>query len=121
MKSPPVLQPVPRGTKFGISGPFGATTPPNAEQRVVAGAAWHGRCMITAEAPGTPTSAPGPTDTMRMTGRQKDLLASIGVGILSMILFVLLMGTVVLWGQSTGQKVRDKLSTERSQNPPDAP
>ena len=52
---------------------------------------------------------------MKMSARQKDFLASIGVGIVSMILFVLLMGTVVLWGQSTGQKVRDKLTSEQSQ------
>ena len=58
---------------------------------------------------------PGAQTAMKMTARQKDFLASIGVGIVSMILFVLLMGTVVLWGQSTGQKVRDKLTTEQSQ------
>jgi len=52
---------------------------------------------------------------MRITPRQKDFLASIGVGLLSMILFVLLMGTVVLWGQSTGEKVRSKLTNEQSQ------
>jgi len=52
---------------------------------------------------------------MKMSARQKDFLASIGVGIVSMILFVLLMGTVVLWGQSAGQKVRDKLTSEQSQ------
>jgi cell division protein FtsL len=52
---------------------------------------------------------------MRISTRQKDFLASIGVGILSMILFVLLMGTVVLWGQSTGEKVRSKLSSEQTQ------
>lgn len=52
---------------------------------------------------------------MRLTERQKDFLASIGVGILSMIIFVLLMGTVVMWGQSTGQKVRAKLSNDASQ------
>ena len=52
---------------------------------------------------------------MRMSARQKDFLASIGVGIVSMILFVLLMGTVVLWGQSAGEKVRSKLTTEQSQ------
>jgi hypothetical protein len=52
---------------------------------------------------------------MKMSARQKDFVASIGVGIVSMILFVLLMGTVVLWGQSTGQKVRDKLTSEQSQ------
>jgi hypothetical protein len=54
---------------------------------------------------------------MRITARQKDFLASIGVGLLSMILFVLLMGTVVLWGQSTGEKVRSKLTNEQSQAP----
>ena len=52
---------------------------------------------------------------MKISARQKDFLASIGVGIVSMILFVLLMGTVVLWGQSAGQKVRAKLTTEQSQ------
>jgi hypothetical protein len=52
---------------------------------------------------------------MGMSNRQKDFLASIGVGLVSMILFVLLMGTVVLWGQSAGQKVRDKLTTGQSQ------
>lgn len=52
---------------------------------------------------------------MKLTARQKDFLASIGVGIVSMILFVLLMGTVVLWGQSAGEKVRSKFTTERSQ------
>jgi hypothetical protein len=56
-----------------------------------------------------------------MTARQKDFIASIGVGILSMVLFVLLMGTVVLWGQSAGQKVRAKLTAEQphSQDAPD--
>jgi hypothetical protein len=52
---------------------------------------------------------------MKMSARQKDFLASIGVGLVSMILFVLLMGTVVLWGQSAGQKVRDKLTSEQAQ------
>jgi hypothetical protein len=52
---------------------------------------------------------------MKLSIRQKDLLASISVGVVSMILFVLLMGTVVLWGQSVGQKVRAKLTTGQSQ------
>jgi hypothetical protein len=52
---------------------------------------------------------------MKMSARQKDFLASIGVGVVSMVLFVLLMGTVVLWGQSAGQKVRDKLTSEQTQ------
>jgi hypothetical protein len=52
---------------------------------------------------------------MILSDRQKDFLASIGVGLLSMILFVLLMGTVVMWGQAAGEKVRDKLSNEQSQ------
>lgn len=55
---------------------------------------------------------------MRMTARQKDFLASIGVGLLSMIIFVLLMGTVVLWGQSTGEKVRARLSPDNAQSAP---
>ena len=52
---------------------------------------------------------------MKVTARQKDFLASIGVGLLSMVLFVLLMGTVVLWGQNTGEKVREKLSNGQEQ------
>jgi hypothetical protein len=52
---------------------------------------------------------------MRLTERQKDFLASIGIGLLSMILFVLLMGTVVMWGQNAGQKVRAKMSNDASQ------
>jgi hypothetical protein len=55
---------------------------------------------------------------MRMTARQKDFLASIGVGLLSMILFVLLMGTVVLWGQTAGEKVRSKLTPGQTQEAP---
>lgn len=55
---------------------------------------------------------------MRITTRQKDFIASIGVGLLSMILFVLLMGTVVLWGQSTGAKVRAKFTAGRSHEAP---
>ncbi len=55
---------------------------------------------------------------MRMTARQKDFLASIGVGLLSMILFVLLMGTVVLWGQTTGEKVRSRLTSGQTQSVP---
>lgn len=60
------------------------------------------------------TLAVGKRAVKIMTSTQKDFLASIGVGMLSMILFVLLMGTVVLWGQSTGQKVRTKLTTEQA-------
>jgi hypothetical protein len=56
---------------------------------------------------------------MKITERKKDFLASIGVGLLSMVLFVLLMGTVVLWGQSTGQKVRSKLSDGQTQVSPE--
>ena len=56
---------------------------------------------------------------MKITERQKDFVASIGVGLLSMVLFVLLMGTVVLWGQSTGQKVRSKLSDGQTQVSPE--
>jgi len=52
---------------------------------------------------------------MKISERQKDFVASIGVGLLSMILFVLLMGTVVLWGQNTGQKVRSKLSNGQAE------
>jgi len=55
---------------------------------------------------------------MRMTARQKDFLASIGVGLLSMILFVLLMGTVVLWGQTAGEKVRSSLTSGQTQSAP---
>lgn len=55
---------------------------------------------------------------MRMTARQKDFLASIGVGLLSMILFVLLMGTVVLWGQTAGEKVRSSLKSGQTQSAP---
>ena len=51
---------------------------------------------------------------MRLSERQKDFLAAIGVGLLSMILFILLMGTVVIWGQNAGEKVRSKLSNEQS-------
>ncbi len=51
---------------------------------------------------------------MRLSETQKDLLAAIGVGLLSMILFILLMGTVVMWGQNAGEKVRSKLSNEQS-------
>jgi len=51
---------------------------------------------------------------MRLSETQKDFLAAIGVGLLSMILFILLMGTVVMWGQSAGEKVRSKLSNEQS-------
>jgi hypothetical protein len=54
---------------------------------------------------------------MKSTERTKDFIASIGVGLLSMVLFVLLMGTVVLWGQNTGQKVRSKLSDGQAQVP----
>jgi hypothetical protein len=56
---------------------------------------------------------------MKITERQKDFVASIGVGLLSMVLFVLLMGTVVLWGQNTGQKVRSKLSDGQTQVSPE--
>jgi len=55
---------------------------------------------------------------MRMTARQKDFLASIGVGLLSMILFVLLMGTVVLWGQTAGEKVRSSRTSGQTQSAP---
>ena len=55
---------------------------------------------------------------MRMTARQKDFLASIGVGLLSMVLFVLLMGTVVLWGQTAGEKVRSSLTSGQTQSEP---
>jgi len=58
----------------------------------------------------------GPTDTMKLTDRQKDFLASIGVGLLSMILLVLAMGTIVLWGQSAGEKVRAKLTAEQTES-----
>jgi hypothetical protein len=51
---------------------------------------------------------------MGLSVRQKDFLAAVGVGLLSMILFILLMGTVVLWGQSAGEKVRSKLSNAQS-------
>jgi hypothetical protein len=53
---------------------------------------------------------------MKISDQQKDLLASIGVGLLSMVLFVLLMGTVVMWGQSAGEKVRAKLSGGQTQS-----
>ena len=52
---------------------------------------------------------------MKFTDSQKDFLSSLGVGLLSMVLFVLLMGSVVLWGQNAGQKVRTKLSNGQAQ------
>lgn len=58
----------------------------------------------------------GLRDIMKITDRQKDFLASIGVGLVSMILFVLLMGSVVMWGQSAGEKVRAKLTNEQPQS-----
>jgi hypothetical protein len=56
---------------------------------------------------------------MKLTDKHKDFLASIGVAVLSMVLFVLLMGSVVMWGQSTGEKVRAKLSNDHSQTSSD--
>ena len=53
---------------------------------------------------------------MKISDQQKDILASIGVGLFSMVLFVLLMGTVVMWGQNTGEKVRSKLSDGQTQS-----
>ena len=54
-------------------------------------------------------------EIMKITSVQKDLLASIAVGITAIVLFVLLMGTVVMWGQSTGGKVRSKLTGSQTQ------
>jgi hypothetical protein len=56
---------------------------------------------------------------MKLTNRHKDLIASIGVAVLSMVLFVLLMGSVVMWGQSAGEKVRAKMSNGQSQTSTD--
>jgi hypothetical protein len=53
---------------------------------------------------------------MKISDQQKDILAPIGVGLLSMVLFVLLMGTVVMWGQSAGEKVRSKLTSGQTQS-----
>ena len=53
---------------------------------------------------------------MKISDKQKDILASIGVALLSMVLFVMLMGTVVMWGQSAGEKVRSRLSSEQTQS-----
>lgn len=52
--------------------------------------------------------------SMKFTDGQKDFLASLGVGVLSMVLFVMLMGSVVLWGQNAGQKVRSELSNRQA-------
>jgi len=49
---------------------------------------------------------------MKLTDEEKDLFASLAVGLLCMILFILLMGTVALWGQSAGQRVRSRLSAQ---------
>lgn len=51
---------------------------------------------------------------MKLTGEQKDLLSAIVVGLVSMILFILLMGTIAVWGQNAGQKVRSRLSLRQS-------
>jgi hypothetical protein len=40
--------------------------------------------------------------SMKFSNLHKHILASIGVGLLSMVLFVLLMGSVVMMGQSAG-------------------
>jgi len=53
---------------------------------------------------------------MKISDKQKDILASIGVALLSMVLFVMLMGTVVMWGQSAGEKVRSSLSGGQTQS-----
>jgi hypothetical protein len=53
---------------------------------------------------------------MKISNQKKDILASVGVALLSMVLFVTLMGTVVMWGQSAGEKVRSKLSGGQSQS-----
>jgi hypothetical protein len=39
---------------------------------------------------------------MNISSSHKHVLASIGIGVLSVVLFVLLMGSVVMMGQSAG-------------------
>jgi hypothetical protein len=54
---------------------------------------------------------------MKLTDEQKDLLTSLAVGLLNMILFVLLMGTMAIWGQSAGHKIRTKITSHPHQQP----
>ena len=50
---------------------------------------------------------------MKLTDEQKDLLSAVAVGVLNMIFFVLLMGTMAVWGQTAGSKVRTKIHSHR--------
>lgn len=54
---------------------------------------------------------------MKLTDEQKDLLTSVAVGLLNMVLFVLLMGTMAIWGQSTGHKIRTKMTSHPAEQP----
>lgn len=57
---------------------------------------------------------------MKLTDEQKDLLSAVAVGLLNMIFFLLLMGTVALWGQNAGAKIRTKIHSHLSVPQPDA-
>ena len=54
---------------------------------------------------------------MKLTDEQKDFFTSIAVGLLNMVLFLLLMGTVAIWGQTAGDKIRTKISSRAVQQP----
>lgn len=49
---------------------------------------------------------------MKLSDPKKDVFSAVGVGLLSMTLFVLFMGTVALWGQNAGKKVRSRLAPQ---------
>ena len=58
---------------------------------------------------------------MKLTDKQKDFISAIAVALINMILFILLMGTMAVWGQNAGQKLRSKISTHALEQPSDAP
>jgi hypothetical protein len=58
---------------------------------------------------------------MKLTDKQKDFISAIAVGLINMILFLLLMGTMAVWGQNAGHKLRSKISSHVVEQPSVAP